>query len=82
MIDVLVEALERGERVDLRNFGVFEVIFRGARVGRNPRNPSVPVVISAHPAVKFTASKKLKRRVGPLKTRLARGDEKQHAQER
>ncbi len=33
----LRQALEQGERIELRNFGVFQVRRRGAKVGRNPR---------------------------------------------
>lgn len=36
-LDVIVESLERGETVELRNFGVFKVKNRRGRVGRNPR---------------------------------------------
>ena len=36
-LDVVVESLERGETVELRNFGVFKVKTRRGRVGRNPR---------------------------------------------
>lgn len=36
-LDVIVESLERGETVELRNFGVFKVKVRRGRVGRNPR---------------------------------------------
>lgn len=36
-LDVVVEALERGETVELRNFGVFKVKNRRGRLGRNPR---------------------------------------------
>ena len=42
--DVIVESLERSEKVELRNFGVFKVKERKARFGRNPRTgESVPV---------------------------------------
>jgi len=42
--DVVVEALVRNEKVELRNFGVFKVRERKARFGRNPRTgESVPV---------------------------------------
>ena len=42
--DVIVEALVRNEKVELRNFGVFKVKERKARFGRNPRTgESVPV---------------------------------------
>lgn len=36
-LDVVVESLERGETVELRNFGVFKVKGRRGRLGRNPR---------------------------------------------
>jgi len=43
-LDAIVESLERGETVELRNFGVFKVKSRRGRVGRNPRTgEEVPV---------------------------------------
>ena len=36
-LDVVVESLEKGETVELRNFGVFKVKNRRGRIGRNPR---------------------------------------------
>jgi len=36
-LDVILESLERGETVELRNFGVFKVKVRRGRIGRNPR---------------------------------------------
>ena len=42
--DVITDALNRSEKVELRNFGVFKVKERRARFGRNPRTgDSVPV---------------------------------------
>ncbi len=42
--DVITESLNRDEKVELRNFGVFKVKERRARFGRNPRTgESVPV---------------------------------------
>ena len=35
-LDYITEALAKGDKVELRNFGVFEVKVRKARVGRNP----------------------------------------------
>jgi integration host factor subunit beta len=37
ILDEIVEALRRGDRVELRGFGAFSVKVRGARPGRNPR---------------------------------------------
>ena len=36
-LDSIAESLERGETVELRNFGVFKVKTRRGRIGRNPR---------------------------------------------
>lgn len=36
-LDAVVESLQRGETVELRNFGVFKVKGRRGRLGRNPR---------------------------------------------
>ncbi len=42
--DVIIDSLMRGEKVELRNFGVFKIKERRARFGRNPRTgESVPV---------------------------------------
>jgi integration host factor subunit beta len=37
IFDEMVEALRRGDRVELRGFGAFSAKIRGARTGRNPR---------------------------------------------
>jgi integration host factor subunit beta len=37
IIDEIVKALARGDRVELRGFGVFSAKIRGARKGRNPK---------------------------------------------
>ncbi len=43
-LDVIIESLVIGEKVELRNFGIFKVKFRKARIGRNPRTgETVPV---------------------------------------
>lgn len=43
-LDAIVESLAEGERLEIRNFGVFEVKTRDARMGRNPRTgQEVPI---------------------------------------
>jgi integration host factor subunit beta len=37
VFDEIVDALSRGDRVELRGFGAFTVKHRGPRQGRNPR---------------------------------------------
>jgi len=36
-LDMIVESLSRGETVELRNFGIFKVKSKKARLGRNPK---------------------------------------------
>ncbi|MCA0271063.1 MAG: integration host factor subunit beta [Proteobacteria bacterium] len=44
IFEEIVEAMARGDRVELRGFGAFSVKQRDARTGRNPRTgESVPV---------------------------------------
>ena len=49
----MVEALRRGDRVELRGFGAFSVRLRGPHEGRNPRTgAAVPVAKKAWPFFK------------------------------
>jgi nucleoid DNA-binding protein len=59
-LDEMMEALARGERVEFRDFGVFEVVERKPKIGRNPKNASVTIQIPARPAVKFSSGKRMK----------------------
>ena len=43
-LDEIVSALQDGQRLEIRNFGIFEVKTRDARMGRNPRTgEDVPI---------------------------------------
>ena len=44
IFDQIVEALRRGDRVELRGFGIFSAKLRGPRQGRNPRTGAVVAV--------------------------------------
>ncbi|GAB4269218.1 MAG TPA: integration host factor subunit beta [Opitutae bacterium] len=59
-LDVIAKALAQGRNVELRNFGVFEVQVRKARIGRNPNKPEKDVVIPKRAVIKFKAGKELK----------------------
>jgi integration host factor subunit beta len=59
-LDEITESLASGERLEFRDFGVFEVVERKQKIGRNPKNASVPIIIPARKAVKFTPGKKMK----------------------
>lgn len=66
-LDHITEALAKGDKVELRNFGVFEVKIRKARVGRNPNRPEIDVPIPARAMVKFKAGKEMRVEVLKLK---------------
>jgi nucleoid DNA-binding protein len=61
--DYISEALANGKKVELRNFGVFEVKVRKARVGRNPNSPENDVRIPPRAVVKFKAGKEMREAV-------------------
>ncbi len=62
-LDHISAALARGETVELRNFGVFEVKVRKARVGRNPNDPEHDVRIPPRAVVKFKPGKEMREEV-------------------
>ncbi len=65
------ESLLKGDAVQLRNFGVFEIKIRKARVGRNPNKPETDVPIPARAVVKFKAGKEMKAELIRSSARLA-----------
>ncbi len=62
-LDYISDAVAKGETVELRNFGVFEVKVRRARVGRNPNRPEKDVPIPERAVVKFKAGKEMREAV-------------------
>jgi len=62
-LDQIAEALAKGDKVELRNFGIFDVKIRKARVGRNPNRPETDVPIPARAMVKFKAGKEMRAEV-------------------
>lgn len=59
-VEVVEEALAKGERVQLIGFGTFETRARKARQGRNPRKPEQVIEIGESKAPVFKAGKALK----------------------
>jgi nucleoid DNA-binding protein len=62
-LDYIAEALSKGDKVELRNFGVFEVKVRKARIGRNPNAPATDVPIPQRSVVKFKPGKEMRAEV-------------------
>ena len=55
-LDMVLDALLKGDKVELRNFGVFEVIERKGRIARNPKSKQ-EVFIPERKVVKFKPGK-------------------------
>lgn len=58
VFEAMKRALERGERIELRGFGVFSVKPRKTGIGRNPRT-GAEVSIPPGKAVRFKPGKEL-----------------------
>ena len=60
--DTISEAISKGERVELRGFGVFDVKEREARIARNPKNGEA-VAVPAKKVPFFRMGKDMKDRI-------------------
>ncbi len=65
-LDCITEALGNGDHIELREFGVFDVCVRKARVGRNPNKPEHTVPIPERNVVKFKAGKRMKETIAAV----------------
>lgn len=60
--DCIIDALARGENIELRNFGVFKIKQRKSRTGRNPRTGQV-VPVPPRKVVVFKSGLEMKKKV-------------------
>ena len=58
-LEVVVEALKKGQHIEIRGFGTFKVVTRAPRIGRNPKTGDV-VKIPERPAPVFKPSRELR----------------------
>jgi len=64
ILDTITTALARGDRVELRGFGMFRVKRRNARTGRNPRD-GTEVSVSEKVIPAFKTSRDMHRCLNP-----------------
>ena len=64
ILDTITNALARGERVELRGFGVFAVKNREARTGLNPRSGE-QIAVSEKVVPTFRTSRDMHHRLNP-----------------
>ena len=60
--DSIIDSLAKGEKVELRNFGVLKIKERRARTGRNPRTGEV-VPVPPRKVVVFKSGLEMKQKI-------------------
>lgn len=63
MIVELTTSLSSGDEVVMRNFGTFEIATNQPKIGRNPKQPEIDIVIPMRKVAKFRPGKLLRKRV-------------------
>ncbi|MCA9058471.1 MAG: integration host factor subunit beta [Planctomycetaceae bacterium] len=79
--DAIIETLVTDRRIELRNFGVFEVKMRAARKARNPRTGG-EVEVPAKFVVTFKPGKEMEAKVRVLEEEEARAEAARQERER
>ena len=64
-LDQIVEELGKGNRLEFRDFGVFETKLRKARKAQNPKTLE-PVAVPEKRTVKFKVGRLMKQRLGEI----------------
>lgn len=74
VLEIITDELSHGHRIELRDFGVFEVKMLAARQAQNPRTLE-PVAVPKRPTVRFKPGKGMRESVGRLVAEPPRGAE-------
>ncbi|MFO0872766.1 MAG: HU family DNA-binding protein [Phycisphaerales bacterium] len=72
-LDTVIEELSNGRRLELRDFGVFEIKERAPRVAQNPKTLE-RVDVPAKKTVKFKVGRLMKSQVDEPRRRTVRGE--------
>lgn len=72
VFDEIIDALSRGDRVELRGFGAFTVKHRAPRVGRNPRT-GASVEVGEKYVPFFKTGKELRERLNEIEPAVQKG---------
>ncbi len=65
MIDILTNILIDQKKINIKNFGSFNIVYKNERVGRNPKTKE-EFTITSRNAVKFKPSKEFKQIVSDI----------------
>jgi integration host factor subunit beta len=66
VFEMMSNALENGERIEIRDFGSFSLRYRSARGARNPKTGELVTTLSKY-AIHFKPGKELRERVNMSK---------------
>lgn len=62
-LDKATEYLAEGYRLEFRDFGIFEVVERKEKIGRNPKKPEEQIIIPPRRVAKWTPGKKMREQI-------------------
>ena len=62
-LDETIEELSQGNRLEFRDFGVFETKQRAARIAQNPKHPEQKVPVPPRRTVRFKLGRIMKQRL-------------------
>ena len=62
ILEILAESLKRGQRIEIRGFGIFSLTYRPPRTGRNPKSGQ-KVQVPAKYVPHFKVGKELRDRI-------------------
>lgn len=62
-LDKATDYLAEGYRLEFRDFGVFEVIERKQKIGRNPKKPEEEIIIPSRRVAKWFPGKKMRQQI-------------------
>lgn len=65
-LDKMTDFLAEGHRLEFRDFGVFEIVERKQKIGRNPKRADEPIIIPSRRVVKYTPGKEMRQRTSAL----------------
>ena len=60
-LEKILDTLAKGGRLEFRNFGIFQVVKRKAKIGRDPKKAKISIKIPSKKVVKFTPGRKMKK---------------------
>ena len=62
-LDKATDYLAEGYRLEFRDFGVFEVVERKQKIGRNPKKPEEEIIIPPRRVAKWFPGKKMRQQI-------------------